>query len=431
MINYIESIDHYLRRLFPITRSITGNGNRETLKILQELIPLQIKEYPSGQRVYDWTIPREWNIKDAWIKHSSGQKIVNFNNSNVHVVGYSMPVHQKMSFSELISHLYYLEDMPKAIPYRTTYYHENWGFCLSYEDFLKHFDTDGEYEVFIDSTLTNGSLTTGELIVPGKGKEEILISTYICHPSLANDNLSGMVMTAFLAKELLKRKLSFTCRIIFVPETIGAIAYCANNEEAMKTIDCGFVVCCVGGPAKFGYKQSFNQEHFINRAVEKIFRKNGLDFTTYPFDLNGSDERQYSSQGFRINTGSIVKDKYYEYDYYHTSFDNLDFIKAEYINDSLNLYLQVMEELDRRTVYKNLTPNCEVMLSKHGLYPKIGAAQFPGKKPLSELDIIRWLLFYSDGRTSLQEIADKLDIDIDQLYSAAEKLREKRLLKRV
>jgi aminopeptidase-like protein len=431
MIDYCYSINSYLERLFPLGRSITGEGNRQTIEILQEIIPLRLLEIPSHKVVYDWIVPQEWNIRDAWIKDGSGRKIIDFRNSNLHVVNYSLSIHEKMGLNELKSHLHFLTDFPDAIPYRTTYYEKNWGFCLSYNDFIKSFSDGEAYEVFIDSDLKDGSLSIGELVIKGKIDREILISTYICHPSMANDNLSGILLTAFLAKELMERDYNFSYRIIFVPETIGAITYCATNESVMKQIDSGFVITTVGGKGKYGYKQSFDNTHPINSIIEDVFEENNESYITYPFSPNGSDERQYSSQGFRINTASITKDKYYEYDYYHTSLDNLEFVYAENINKSLNLYIQVIDKLDKNIIYKNLTPNCEAKLDKYGLYSKIGGSQVPKEMINNELDIMRWLLFYCDGQTSLYSISKKLDKSIKDIYRIASKLEEKCLLQKI
>lgn len=432
MQDYTEQIDHYLKRLFPITRSIAGEGNRETLRILQEIIPLEVKEYPNGQKVYDWVIPREWNIRDAWIKNSSGKKIIDFQNSNLHVVSYSVPVHDHMKLAELNAHLHFLNDLPSAIPYRTSYYNENWGFCLSHNDYKRYFNDTETYEVFIDSELKNGSLTIGEFLIKGKSDKEYLISTYICHPSLANDNLSGPVMTAVLSRELLRMDLNFSYRIVFVPETIGAIAYCANNEEAMKRIMAGFVVSSVGGPGRFGYRQSWQKNCFINSMVEDTFHENGIDdFKIYPFDIHGSDERQYSSQGFRINIVSITKDKYYDYDYYHTSLDDLSFISAENIVACLKLYIQTIEKLDKNVTYKNLNPNCEVMLSKHDLYQKTGGGQVPIFGARNDQDLILWMLFHSDGQKSLWQISKLIETPIDVLYNLAVQLSKRNLLQEI
>ncbi len=430
MEDFTEEIDHYLSRLFPLTRSLTGEGNRETLKILQEIIPLDIKEYPSGQRVYDWIIPKEWNIRDAWIKNSQGVKIIDFQKSNIHVVNYSIPIHKKISFDILKEHLYFRKDLPEAIPYRTAYYKRDWGFCMAYNDFKELFNGD-DYFVHIDSSIQDGVLNLGEFLIKGEIDKEYLISTYICHPSLANDNLSGLILTAFLAREIMKNDNNFSYRIIFVPETIGAIAYCAENEQYIKEVDCGFVVTTVGGPGKFGYKQSFNKTHKINRVIEKVFCDNKINFIIHPFDVHGSDERQYSSPGFRINMATITKDKYYEYDYYHTSLDDLNFVKAEYVNSSLNLYLQTIEILDNDCIYKRVNPYCELMLSRHGLYPDKGGTILPGVNTTDELDIVLNLLFYADGNTSLFEISEITGLPFRLLLKIAQKLQQKQLIEKI
>jgi len=442
-------IDQYMRRLFPITRSITGPGNRETLHILQELVPLAIKEYLSGAPVYDWIIPDEWQVRDAWIKDTDGNKLVDFQQSNIHLVSYSEPVHKKVKYEDLKDHLHTQPDMPDAIPYRTSYYKRDWGFCITHEQSDHLQQTSTPLEVFVDSEFDpNGSLTIGELLIPGESEQEILISTYICHPSLANDNLSGAVMTAFLARELLKQpKPKYSYRIIWVPETIGAIAYCAVNETAMKKITTGLVVTTVGGPGSFGYKQCFNNNHPLNTIIEDVFQQEDIDYITYPFDIHGSDERQYSSQGFRINTASITKDKYYEYPQYHTSLDNLDFVKPEQIEQTLNLHRKVLDELNALEAltfplesltfnhspltYKNLYPNCEVMLSKHDLYPKTGGAQLPGAVVMSELDMILWLLWYADGMMQLDSIASQLDVSASILKRVADRLVDRNILQEI
>jgi aminopeptidase-like protein len=429
-----DELDSYLKRLFPITRSITGDGNRETLKILQELIPLQVLEYPTGEEVFDWTIPKEWKIRDAWIKNSRGEKIVDFKNSNLHVVSYSKPIHFKGKLEEFRDHINYLKELPEAIPYRTSYYNENWGFSLSLKDFQKSFNEDETYELFIDSELFDGSLSIGELLIEGKTKKEYLISSYICHPSMANDSLSGVLVSAFLGRELLKNrdKLEHSYRIIFVPETIGAITYLANFENEMKKISSGLVVTTCGGLGEFGYKQSWEKDHFLNSLVETTFRQNSIhNFHTYKFDIHGSDERQYSSQGFGINCVTISKDRYYEYPEYHTSLDNLDFVWAENLEKSFELYLQLIWKMDRNIRYKNLYPNGEVMLSKHDLYPKTGGAILPNST-VSVLDIILSLLFYADGTKTLIEIAENIGVDdMEVIYSEAKKLEEKNILERV
>ena len=439
----ISEIDHYLHRLFPVTRSITGPGNRETLRILQEIVPIEIKEYPSGTEVYDWVIPPEWQVRDAYIKNNEGVRLVDFQQSNIHLVSYSVPVNKKMTFAELDPHLHTHPELPDAIPYRTSYYKRDWGFCVTYDELATLKQQKGELEIKIDSDFDdNGSLTVGELLVPGETNKEILISSYICHPSLANDNLSGAVLSAFLARELIKGpKRHYSYRIVWVPETVGAIAYCAMNEETMKKIDTGLVVTTVGGPGQFGYKQSFEESHPINKVIESTFKEEGCDYIIYPFDIHGSDERQYSSQGFRINIASITKDKYYEYPYYHTSLDNLDYVKAEQIAETLSLHIKVLNKLegiqssninDHSSVcYKNRYPNCEVMLSKHDLYPKTGGSLLPQIGGRDELDLILWTLFWCDGTRTLCEVAKKLKVTETVLFPVVNKLLDKEVLELV
>jgi len=425
-------IDHYLNRLFPICRSITGNGNRTSLGILRELIPLEIKEVPSGTTVYDWIVPPEWNIRDAWIADASGNRLVDFKSCNVHVVSYSEPVKKCMSWEELSGHLHQHDSIPDAIPYRTTYFKRDWGFCVTkkqYEQIRMH---KGDFHVEIDSTLdNNGSLSYAELLIPGRLPEEILISTYICHPSLANDNLSGFLLTAFLARNLLQRKRNlYSYRIIFVPETIGAITYCAINEQAMKAINMGFVVTTVGGKGPIGYKKSFDGCHFLNQLVEGILSVE-KKYKVYPFNIHGSDERQYSSLGFRINMVSITKDKYYDYDYYHSSLDNLDFVSAENISRTFQVYLRVFDQLDSLEIYVNMNPNCEVMLSKHGLYPDQGGGQVPDEEGIDELDLRLWLLWHCDGKKPLFAIANELNVHLDKARQSVKELETRGILRKL
>tara|TARA_Y100001970_G_scaffold289539_1_gene420294 strand:- start:2863 stop:4173 length:1311 start_codon:yes stop_codon:yes gene_type:complete len=427
----INKIDQYLKTLFPIQRSITGKGNRKTLQILKEVVPLEIKEYASGTEVFDWIIPDEWNISDAWIKDAYGNKIIDYKESNLHVVSYSERVHKTITFAKLKKRLHYHNELENAIPYVTSYYKRDWGFAVTKKQYEILSKINGPLEICIESKFNkNGSLSIGELVIPGTSDKEILLSTYICHPSLANDNLSGPVMTAFLAKQLMllpKPKHSF--RIIWVPETIGAISYLAMNQNIMNHIKTGLVITTVGGPGKFGYKQSHNKNHSINLAIENVFIEEGIEFIKYPFDMHGSDERQYSTQSFRFNMASITKDKYYEYPYYHTSLDNLDFISSENVYQSLILHLKVLMEIDAEPVYENQFPSCEVMLSKHNLYPHKGPHSPVGDT--SDLDLILWLLWLCDGEMGLYQIKKRLgvpDSDLDRVINQL--LDEKLILKK-
>lgn len=424
-----DELDAYLQRLFPLCRSITGNPNRETLKALQEIVPLVIHEVPSGTAVYDWTIPDEWNIRDAWIADASGRRIVDFRASNLHVVSYSEPVNAVMDWAEIQPRLHRHPDLADAIPYRTSYYKRDWGFCVTQAQFAELEKLKGPFTVVIDSELKLGSLSYGEYLVPGRSTREILLSCYICHPSMANDSLSGVLLTAFLARHIAGLKdRHWSYRIVFVPETIGAVACCARNEEAMKQIDLGLVITTVGGPGKFGYKQSFDPSHPINAMIEDVLAETGTEFITYPFDIHGSDERQYSSQGFRINAATICRDRYYEYPYYHSSLDDLSFVTEKQIAETLAVYTRLIAKIEARRIYRNRIPHCEVMLSRHDLYPATGGAQRPELNGRSELDLILWLLFLCDGKLGIDHIAAKLDVPCADLMPIADRLVAKGVL---
>lgn len=428
----VAEIEGYLRRLFPLCRSLTGEGNRETLRILNEIVPIRQFEVPSGTAVYDWVIPDEWHIRDAWIAAPDGRRIVDFKASNLHVVGYSEPVKGHFSWAELQPHLHIHPQLADAVPYRTSYYQRDWGFCLTHSQYHELEQLGGPFEVVIDSTLQPGSLTYGELLLPGQSRQEILLSCYICHPSMANDSLSGVLLTAFLARELMAQtNRYYSYRIVFVPETIGAIAYCARNEAAMKQIDTGMVITTVGGPGSFGFKRSFNAGHAINRLIQQVFAEAKVDYISYPFDIHGSDERQYSSQGFGINVATICRDKYYEYPQYHTSLDNLELVTAEQIGETLALYRQLIAKLEARRLYRNCMPHGEVMLSRHDLYPSSGGALLPEQGGRSELDLILWLLFKCDGRRSLADISLELDVTEASLLPIVERLMSTGVLERV
>lgn len=426
--------DGLLKRLFPICRSITGDGVRQTLSILNEHADFGIKEYPSGTRVYDWTIPDEWNINDAYIADGSGARVVDFRENNLHVVGYSRPVRARMAFSELEPHLHSLPDLPDAIPYRTSYYKEDWGFCLS-ERRKSALDRDAEYEVVIDSKLEPGRLTLADAVLEGTSGQEFLISAYCCHPSMANDNLSGVIAAVLLYSELSKRRLRHSYRFLVAPETIGAIAYLAHNERQMKNCAGGFVLSCCGGPGPSGYKETFLGDHLIDRAIAQTFRDKGAEPVRYPFVPDGSDERQYSSPGFRIPVATITKDKYYEYDYYHTSLDDLDFVKAENIIVSYELYLAAIDILEGNRTLRSIQPHGEARLDRHGLYPQTGgslnqsADKGKNKKAIeNQVDLITWVLFLADGSHDLLSMAERSGFSFVSVAAAANLLQERGLL---
>jgi len=426
-----DDADRLFQELFPLCRSITGDGTRETLQLLREISDFSLHEVPSGTACYDWKIPEEWNVRDAYVADSTGRRIIDFRVNNVHLVNYSIPFEGNLNFDELVPHLHTLPDLPGAIPYRTTYYNRDWGFCLSHEDFQK-MDRSGQYHVCVDATLAPGSLTYGEARLPGDSGQEFLVTTYVCHPSLANDNLSGVVLWTLLLRELQKMPHRHSYRFVIAPETIGALAYIARNEAAVKALAGGFVITTVGGPGPIGYKPTWKGDSLIDRAVRLAFRDLGIQGVEYAFDASGSDERQYSTPGLRIPMGTISKDKYYEYAYYHTSLDNLDFVRAEALVETMKVYLYAIQILEADCTYRSLNPIGEPMLGKRGLYPKTGGAlrqkAAQSAAVFNELDAIRWVLFYADGSTSLLEIAEKTGFPMQFLAAAAGKLVARDLL---
>ena len=429
-----REIEEFLNRLFPIARSLTGEGNRETFRILQEIIPLEIIEYPSGTTVYDWTIPDEWVIRDAYIKDSDGQRLIDFSECNLQIVGYSSPVRQKMTFSELAPRLHLLEGNSEAIPYRTSYYNRDWGFCVTGVQYEQLREVSGLLEVCIDSEFNpEGSMTLGELRIRGEIEEEYLVSTYCCHPSMANDNLSGLLTTAFLARDLYREHtLQRSWRFVFLPETIGAIAYLYHNEREMKKIRGGLLPTTCGGNGPWGFKESFLGDHLIDRAVQLAFKDRCIQPIHYTFVPDGSDERQYSSPGFRIPVATISRDKYYEYSQYHTSLDNLDFVKGASIAESLALYRDVVRILDQNTCYRSTVPCGEPQLGRRGLYPSTGGGinqPGSGETVESELNAITWLLFLADGNHDLLTTAERSGLKFSDLLRVFGQLTVSGLIK--
>ena len=437
----IKEIDLYLNKLFYINRSISGKGNEQTLDILKEICPLKIKSIKSNTQVFDWKTPPEWNVKEAWIKDSKGNTIISFDKSNLHLVNYSTPINKTISFNELNKHLFYLEEKPKAIPYRTSYYKKNWGFCLSYNQYLT-LDKNETYHVFIDSDLNEeGKLVYGEAFKQGAVSEEILISSYFCHPSLANDNLSGVLLSCLLFRELQKIKTHYSYRLVLIPETIGAIAWLHQNNSKISNIKGGFVVSCVAGPDVLGYKETYLKDHDIDKAVKYALRNEDF-YKKYKFEPIGSDERQYSSPAFRIPMGTITKSKYYEYDEYHTSLDNLEFISASSLEKTLKTYLKSIFYLDNNLLYKRKFDECEFMLSKlDNIYPDTGGTisqpaiiknhtthNYTPKSNGKLLDCIAWLSFGCDGKNTIFDIQKMSELDIDDLIYATNILKEKQLI---
>jgi aminopeptidase-like protein len=407
--------------LYPICRSITGDGVRATLRALQEIIPLQMHEIPSGRRIFDWQVPLEWNLNEAFIENERGERILDTANHNLHVVSYSVPTSLTCSKGELDGHLHSLPDHPDWIPYRTSYYSEAWGFCLTHKQRMSL--ADGEYRVVVDSTLTEGSLTYGELYLPGSTGRDILVSTHVCHPSLANDNLSGISVAAYLAKHFLNRPLRYGLRFVFVPGTIGAIAWLAENERDVARIRDGLVLSGVGDSGNFVYKKSRRGDGMLDRVFTRRFKS--TDNTVRPFLPYGYDERQYCSPGFDIAAGCLMRTPYGEYEQYHTSADDLSFIRAESLQESLTLCIEAINEVQRDVKYVNTNPKCEPQLGRRGLYAPIGGASHSKDIQLAQL----WMLSYSDGDHSLQDIRDLSGIDLATLSQAAERLESTGLLK--
>lgn len=408
--------------LYPICRSITGNGVRETLEIIQSHIPIKIFEVSTGTKVFDWIVPKEWNIRDAYIINSKGEKIVDFQKSNLHVLNYSVPVNKKMRLEELKEHLFSLPEYPDWIPYLTSYYKENWGFCLSHNQLLKL--EEDEYNVVIDSSLIPGSLTYAELEIKGKTKEEILLSCYVCHPSLCNDNLSGPALLTYLAKHLSTLDLNYSYRFLFIPETIGAITWLALNGDKVSNIKCGLVATCVGDSGKLTYKKTRNGNAFIDKIMEKILFDSGQEYKIVDFFPWGTDERQFSSPAFKLDIGSLMRTPYACYPEYHTSADNLDFIKSEYLNDSFEKYLDAIFILENNKTYLNLNPACEPQLGTRGLYGQIG-----GNKNVENIKkAIFWVLNLSDGENSLLDIAQRSKMNFRDIKHASDVLVSVNLL---
>jgi aminopeptidase-like protein len=408
--------------LYPICRSITGEGFRQTLKIIGDLIPLEITEVPSRTEVFDWNVPREWNIRDAYIKDPGGKKIVDFQKSNLHVMSYSIPINRKMSLEELKPHLHSLTEHPDWIPYRTSYYAENWGFCLA-DHQLKQLQP-GEYEVVIDSTLKEGSLTYGECFIAGSRKEEVLISCHACHPSLCNDNLSGVVLSVKLAQALRNQELEYSYRFLFIPGAIGSITWLNRNQNHTKNIVNGFVVACVGDPGKSTYKKSRRGDAEIDRAAEHVLKHSNNEYEILEFSPYGYDERQFCSPGFNLPVGCLMRTPFARFPEYHTSADNLDFVRAEYLADSFAKCLAIIEILENNKTYINLNPMCEPQLGKRGLYRSIGG---DSTENVNELALL-WVLNQSDGSNSLLDIAEKSGMNFSAILKAANKLREHNLL---
>ncbi|MES2680982.1 MAG: DUF4910 domain-containing protein [Bacteroidota bacterium] len=422
-----KELESYFDRLWPICRSITGNGLRESLKIIQEVVPIEITEVPTGTQVFDWTIPKEWNILDAYIINPAGKKICDFRINNLHVVNYSIPVNTTLSFKELEEHLNYIKEMPDAIPYVTSYYKERWGFCLSYNEF-KALDREGVYKVVVESTLKDGSLTYGECVLKGSSDKEILFSTYVCHPSMANNELSGPLVQAFLYRQIAAMSdRKYTYRFLFAPETVGVIAYLhANGKQLKEKLAAGYVLTCCGDDGNFVYKQSKHINSLADRVAKHVLKHQAVPFTVIPFSVGGSDERQYCSPGFNLPVGSLTRSMYQQYKEYHTSLDNKSFISFEAMEQTVATYLAFVKALELNDYYTNTIPFCEPQLGKRNLYPS-------SVNPLDSREAVHnrmHLLSYADGEHDLIDIAELKGAAVTKFSGDVEVLLKMGVLKK-
>tara|TARA_B100001057_G_scaffold489065_1_gene574607 strand:- start:5529 stop:6797 length:1269 start_codon:yes stop_codon:yes gene_type:complete len=417
------------KKLFPLNRSLTGTGNLKTLKILQlEIKNLKIKKFDSGKKVYDWKIPKVWNIKNAWIKNEDGEILVDYRSNNLHLVNYSSPVKKKIHFSNLKKNIYYLKSLPNAIPYLTSYYKKRWGFCLSYNQYKK-FNKKSFYNVYIDSFFEKGSLHYGEVKIKGRSKKEIFLSTYICHPSMANNEVSGIVLLTYLTKFINKFKNRYySYRIIFIPETIGSIAYIHKNKTHLqKNIVAGFNVTCVGDEGNFSLLFSKDENKLSDRFAKKIFKSKRINYKKYSWLERGSDERQYCSPLVDLPITTIMKTKFGEYKEYHTSLDKIGTVVTQKgLKESLRIYKFLIDEIEKTIIPKSKIV-CEPFLTKYNLIDTLGAKRKIDKKTRNLLNFVS----YCDGKTTLDEITEKCKISKIKGHKLFQLLIKKNIIARL
>lgn len=418
-----RSIYELASRLFPICRSLTGDGVRETLAIVGEHLPLKIHRIQTGTQLFDWQAPQEWLIRDAYIMDSAGRRVVDFAKHNLHVVNFSTPVRKKLTLNELKEHIHTLPDQPDLIPYRTCYHTEAWGFCMTHNALMQMKELT--YEVVIDAERRDGSLNFGEFIHQGETEETFLLSTHLCHPSLANDNCSGIALLTRLGEALKSRKTRFTYRLLFGPATFGALAWLKQNEENLGLVKHGIVLSCVGDGGGPNYKRSRRGNSEIDRIMTQVLESSGLpEAKLHDFWPYGYDERQFCSPGFNLPVGLFQRSLYGEFPEYHTSADNLDFIKPEYLEQSYNLIIQAIEIAERNWTPINLSPKGEPQLGRRGLYGNTGGDRNAAKNAMTML----WVLNLADGDHSLLDMAERAGLPFAQLADAAERLRDAGLL---
>ena len=413
----------FAQAAYPICRSITGDGVRQTLELLRPELPeLEVFEVPSGTPILDWTVPKEWNLRRAWIKGPDGELVVDSEAHNLHVLSYCTPIHRKVSLEELQEHLFSLPDQPGVIPYRTSYWKEQWGFCVT--DRRRRSLRSGEYEVFVDADLEDGHLTYGEIFLPGETDQEILLSAHICHPSLANDNLSGIGVVTELIRLLKTVRRTHGFRVVLVPGTIGAITWLARNETRLDRIKAGLVAANLGDGGNFHFKRSRRGTTVLDRAVEKILVESGQPHGITDFIPFGYDERQYCSPGFDLPVGLLSRSPWGSFPEYHTSADDLDFIRPEHLGLSIQRYLQVAHVLESNRTYRNLCPKGEPQLGRRGLYGHIGGGEEGRDRQLALL----WVLNQSDGHNDLLAIAERAGFRFAAVAEAARALLDADLL---
>lgn len=417
-----QPIHAFVADLYPLCRSLTGDGVRETLRRIGKQIPLQVREVPTGTQVLDWTVPREWNIRDAYVKDASGRRAIDFRASNLHVASYSAPVHTRVSLAELKRHLFSLPDHPDWIPHKTFYYRDDWGFSLRHRELEQL--PEGEYEVRVDATLQDGHLTYGECLLPGETSDEVLVSCHVCHPSLCNDNLSGIGIATFLARRVAAQARRYSYRFLFIPATIGSITWLALNEPATQRIRHGLVLTCVGDAGNSTYKKSRRGDAEIDRVFQHVLKHSGEPYQVREFMPWGYDERQYCSPGFDLPVGCLMRTPHGEFPEYHTSADDLDFIKPAALADSLAKCEKAFSVLERNRTFWNTNPKGEPQLGRRGLYRTIGGRP---SGAIQELPVL-WVLNLSDGQHSLLDIAERSGMEFEQIYNAARALLECGLL---
>ena len=419
-----SEIYNSLRKLYPINRSLTGEGIKYTLEYIQKEIPINIHSIKSGTEVFDWKVPKEWNIKDAYIKNSKGIKVVDIKNHYLHVLNYSHSINCKMTLEELKKNIYTLPEYPEWIPYKTSYYKENWGFCMKHNDFLKL--EEDIYEVFIDSSLEDGLLYYGDLLIKGKSEKEILISSYCCHPQQCNDSLSGTVLAMYLAKYLLSNENYYSYRFVFIPETIGSIVYLHKNIDIMKkNIIGGYVITCVGDEGEFTYLKTREENQFIYKITLHILDELKINYKIRDYYTCGSDERQYNYPGVDLNIGSLMKTKYGEFNEYHTSADNLEFVTEKGLFESYQIYLKCINLAEQNHIYQN-NIICEPFMSKYNLYNSIGASK--NKDIFSDILI---LIHFIDSKNDIIDISKKMNLLTCNIYEIIDILLDKKIIKKL